>query len=166
MQGNASGGDFVQQALRQSFIWDLKEYGNAALAAPLKNLESLWVYLTPVTSHEVSGYKVSSLLPLPDAPQHAKSWGEKDLTSIQEGTPPKFKPDKGDIPGPLFGGAAVEKQNGNRLVVFGTGMFITNQFLLIPDLEVARNEGRFVARFPATANWRPTAPSGVRKWIR
>jgi hypothetical protein len=145
---NSSGSDFVQQALRQSFIWDLKNYGDAALTGPLKNLDSLWVYLTPVKSREVAGYKTAQLLPIPDAPQAPKSWGEKDFTSLQDGTPPKFQPDKGDISGPLFGGAAVEKTNGGRLVVLGCGMFATNQLLLIPDLDVARNEGRFVSRFP------------------
>jgi hypothetical protein len=146
---NSSGSDFIQQALRQSFIWDLKSYGDAALAEPLKNLDSLWVELTPVKSHEVSGYKTTQLLPIPDAPQAPKSWGKKDFTSLQDGTPPKFQPDKGDIPGPLFGGAAVEKQNGGRLVVLGCGMFATNTFLLqLFDQDIARNEGRLVSRFP------------------
>jgi hypothetical protein len=145
---NSAAGDFIQQALRQSFIWELKNYGDATLAGPLKNLDSLWVYLTPVTSHEVAGYKTSQLLPIPDAPQAPKSWGEKDFTSLQEGTPPKFQPDKGDLAGPLFGGAAVEKQNGGRLVVLGSGMFATDTFLRLYDPDIARDEGRAVARFP------------------
>src|SRR5205823_1054560 len=94
------------------------------------------------------GYQSWPLLPIPDAPAAPRSWAEKDLTALDEGTPPKFEPDKGDTPGPLYGGAAVEKQGGGRLVVLGSVYFATDQFLDLPDPQIARDEGRFVARFP------------------
>src|SRR6185295_12550459 len=82
----------------------------------------------------------------PDAPT---SWGETDIMALQQGDPPKFDA-KTDITGKLYGGAAVEKENGPRLVVFGSPLFAFNRYLSEPEPELARR-GVFVSRFPANA---------------
>ncbi len=145
--GNASQIDPMQEVLRQPWVWDVKNYGDADLAQPLRNLDSLMSPLVVVQAKESKGYMVKSLLPLPTAPQATASWGETDITGLQNGSQPKFGP-KTDVAAPISAGAAVEKQGGGRLVVIGAATFAFDRYLDIPDPEIARNEGRFVARFP------------------
>jgi hypothetical protein len=140
--------DPLQDFLRQPFIWDIRDYGSAALAQPIKNLQSLLWLACPVTTHDVKGYTVQTLLPLPDAPAAPKSWGESDYKDmLTKGVAPKFDPAK-DMAGPLFAGAVSEKQGGGRVVVLGDVNFIANGLLEMRDETIAHNEGRWVARFP------------------
>ncbi|HEY2588307.1 MAG TPA: hypothetical protein VGI81_21385 [Tepidisphaeraceae bacterium] len=144
----ATSTDPLQDFLRRPFVWDIRDYGDAELAQPIKNLQSLFLVMSPVTTHDVSGYTIQKLLPLPDAPAAPKSWGEKDYQDLlNNGTAPKFDASK-DLPGPLFGGATSEKKGGGRLVVIGDIEFAINQLLEIPDDAIAHSEGRYVARFP------------------
>jgi len=145
--GNAAQIDPMQEVLRQPWVWNVKDYGDAELAQPLRNLDSLLSPLIVVKATETKGYTTRTLLPLPTAPKAPASWGETDITGLQNGNQPKFDP-KTDIAAPIAAGATVEKQGGGRLVVIGAATFAFDRYLDIPDPEIARNEGRFVARFP------------------
>jgi hypothetical protein len=145
--GNAAQIDPMQEVLRQPWVWDVKDYGDADVARPLRNLDSLLSPLIVVQSHETKGYTTKKLLPLPTAPQATASWGETDISGLQNGNQPKFDA-KTDVAAPISAGVAVEKQGGGRLVVIGAATFAFDRYLDIPDPEIARNEGRFVARFP------------------
>jgi hypothetical protein len=140
--------DPLQDALRRPFFWDLRDYGEAELARPLKNLECLMLVMSPVTTHDVSGYTVQKLLPLPDAPAAPRSWGARDFQdALTNGKAIKFDPNK-DMPGPLFGGAVSEKKGGGRLVVIGDIEFAINQIIAMGDEAVEQEEDRQVDRFP------------------
>ena len=145
--GDTSKIDPWQEALRQPYVWDVKDYGDAELARPLKNLDSLLYPLVVIKSHDQKGYTAKTLLPLPTEPKAPASWGETDINGLQSGTPPTFD-SKTDIAAPIAAGVAVEKQGGGRLVVVGAATFAFDRYLDIPDPDIARNEGRFVARFP------------------
>jgi hypothetical protein len=139
--------DPFQDFLRRPFVWNLRDYGDVQLARPIRNLESLMILVAPVTTHDVSGYTVQKLLPLPDAPAAPKSWGQKNFRGILDGGAPKFDP-LADMPGPLFAGAVSEKKGGGRLVTIGSIFFVTNNLLEEPDQNILHTEGRVVARFP------------------
>ncbi|HXE54788.1 MAG TPA: Gldg family protein [Tepidisphaeraceae bacterium] len=144
-----AGMDPFQDFLRRPYVWDLRQYGDAELAKPIQNLESLMILMGPTTTHSVSGYTVQNLMPLPDAPAAPKSWGAKNYQDLLSGTAsaPVFNKDQ-DLPGPLYGGPAVEKKGGGRLVVVGCIEFLINDLLEARDESIAHNEGRWVARFP------------------
>jgi len=126
----------------------LKSYGDADLAKPLKNLDSIFAPVVVVGHHAVDGYTAQTLLPLPTVPEAQESWGETDLNSLEGGTTPTFDP-KTDVPAPIAAGVAVEKKGGGRLVVIGAATFAYNDYLNIADPEAASEENpRFVARFP------------------
>ena len=150
-QGSGTTSDPVQEALRVSYIWDIKDYGTHELAKPLKNLDSVFVPLVVVKTHNEKDRVVTPLIPIPDAPAAPRSWGEKDTEQITRGTPPKFEPDKGDMAGPIYGGAISEKPGAGRLVVIGSVQFMTDNMLDIPNLEIARTQRMFVSRFPGNA---------------
>ena len=145
--GNASQVDQVQELLRQPWVWDVKDYGDADLAAPIRNLDSLLSPLVVIKTTPTKGFTAKTLLPLPTSPQAPASWGETDLTGLQNGTAPTFDP-KTDVPGPVAAGAAVEKQGGGRLVVLGAATFAFDRYLTLPDPQIAREEYRMVPRFP------------------
>ncbi|HEY8746795.1 MAG TPA: hypothetical protein VIM11_02395 [Tepidisphaeraceae bacterium] len=140
--------DPFQEALRRAWFWGLKSYGDADLAKPLKNLDSIFAPVVVVGHHAVDGYTAQTLLPLPTVPEAQESWGETDLNSLEGGTTPTFDP-KTDVPAPIAAGVAVEKKGGGRLVVIGAATFAYNDYLNIADPEAASEENpRFVARFP------------------
>ena len=145
--GNATNVDQVQELLRQPWVWDVKDYGDADLAAPIKNLDSLLSPLVVIKTTPTKGYTAKTLLPLPTAPQAPKSWGETDLQGLQNGTTPTYDP-KTDVEGPVAAGAAIEKQGGGRLVVLGAATFAFDRYLTLPDPQIAREEYRMVPRFP------------------
>lgn len=129
-QAGGASGDIVQEALRRPPIFNIHQYGDAPPCKPLRSLSGLFPGISPVMSHEGKGYKVWPMLPVPDAPAAPKSWGESDLEQISN---PTFDASKGDLPGPLFGGAASEKDAGNRLVLISVPQFMSNFFLEYPD---------------------------------
>lgn len=139
--------DPFQEALRRAWFWGLKDYGTADLAKPLKSLESIFAPVVVIRSHEVEGYTTKTLLPLPTAPEAQESWGETDFNSLEAGNTPTYDP-KTDLPAPLVAGVTVEKKGGGRLVVIGAATFAQNDYLNIPDPEIARTERKIVARFP------------------
>lgn len=140
--------DPLQDAFRRPFIWDLREYGDAALARPVNNLESLMLMMSPVTTHDVAGYTVQKLIPLPGLPAAPRSWGAKDFQDLlNNGAAPKFDSAK-DMPAPIYGGAVSEKKGGGRLVVIGNIQFAINQLMEMPDETIARDQDELVARFP------------------
>jgi len=149
-EGPDSTNDPALEAQRISFIWDIRDYGSHELARPLRNLESIVFPIVVVKSHEVRGYSATPLIPIPDAPSAPRSWGESDIENLGPGSPPTYDAKK-DMAGPLYGGAAVEKLGGGRLVVIGCQRFMFDDFQEIPNLQIARTERRFVARFPGNA---------------
>ncbi len=141
---SASPRGLVDQARRIPFVFVLSEYGNHMLARPLQSLDLAMVNLSPVQTSPATGYTSSSLLPVPQSP---RSWGEKDITAtVQQGTV-EFNESAGDLPPPIFGGAAVEKIGGNRVVVIGSVYFALNDLLGMPDPEMLQR-GQLVAQFP------------------
>jgi hypothetical protein len=145
--GNATQVDQVQELLRQPWVWNVKDYGDADLAAPIRNLDSLFSPLVVVSTTPTKGYTAKTLLPLPTAPQAPASWGETDLTSLEKGEAPTFDP-KTDVAAPIAAGATVEKEGGGRLVVLGAASFAFDRYLTLPDPQIAREEYRMVPRFP------------------
>jgi len=148
--GQAS--DFVEDAQRRPLIFVLKDYGDHPLAKPLKSLEGLLLPLLVVEASPKQGYKTSRLLPVP---QSLKTWGETNLESALRGDAVEYNPPKGasidgDLPPPLYAGAAVEKEGANRLVVIGSVQFVIDDMLSIPDPVLAK-QGIYVARFPGNA---------------
>ena len=133
-------GDMVEEAQRIQFIFVLKQYGDHLLTGPLKSLESVLFPIVPVTTTPKQGYAATPLLPVP---QDVKVWGTHSVEEALEGKPVAYD-EKADISAPLFGGAAVEKQGGGRLVVIGALQFIQNDLVRLPDpelLEAARPRG-------------------------
>ncbi len=142
----ARSGDMVEEAQRIQFIFVLKDYGNHLLTSPLKSLESILFPIVPVTVTPKTGYTATPLLPVP---QSVKVWGTKQLDDAMDGKQVSFD-EKTDMPAPLFGGGAVEKEKGGRLVVIGSLQFIQNDIVRLPDPELLKERIR-VARFPGNA---------------
>jgi hypothetical protein len=135
--------DEVVDARRRQYVFDLREYGDHAITRPLRSLESLIVPILPVETKKVEGVNVTPILPVPsDVP----SWGESDFSSLQNERQVIYEKDS-DKSGPLFGGAAAER-NGHRLVVIGSPTFAFNFELSMVDPELERQE-IYVSRFPA-----------------
>jgi len=140
--------DPIEEAKARPFIFDCREYGDHALAQPEKNLDSVFVASVVVKTRDVSGCKVTPLLPFSKALPGLKTWGESDIDDLfKNDQPPSFTPDKGDIPGPIYGGAAVENRSGGRLVVIGSISFVSNNIVRMPDPTLLRR-GILVSRFP------------------
>jgi hypothetical protein len=139
-------GDMVEEAQRIQFIFVMKDYGNHLLTTPLKSLESILFPIVPVTVSQKAGYTATALLPVP---QNVKVWGTKQLDESLDGKQVSYD-EKTDMAAPLFGGAAVEKEKGGRLVVIGSLQFIQNDIVRLPDPELLKERIR-VARFPGNA---------------
>ena len=150
-QANSSG-DQTDELQRYPFVFDIRNYGDSPITKPLRSLDSLLVPLMPVKTHEVKGYAVDNLIPIPDAPSAPRSWGETDLASLQKNETPTFDP-KADIAGPLFAGATSEKLDakaGGRVVAIASPYFMFNTTLDQPDPDLAR-KGIFVSEYPGNA---------------
>ena len=151
-----STGDPADDLQHYPFVFNIRNYGDSPITLPLRSLDSLLVPLLPVKTHAVKGYDVENLLPIPDAPNAPRSWGETDLADLQKNDPPTFDP-KTDIAGPLFAGATSEKigdgkagdskAGDGRVVVIASPYFIFNTTLNEVDPDLAR-KGMFVPRFP------------------
>lgn len=147
----ARASDFIEEAQRNPVIFLLKDYGEHPLAKPLKSLEGVLLPMCLVEASEKPGFRMSRLVPVPQA---LKTWGETNLDAALRGTgtieynPPKGASIDGDVPPPLFAGAAVEKEKGGRIVVFGSVQFILNDMLSFADPTLAK-QGIMVSRFPA-----------------
>ena len=144
----ARSDDFIEDARRQAPIFVINEYGGPhPITDTLQALDAALVPMLPVEAQGAPGVEVTKLLPVPQEP---RSWAEGDVMPLTRGNArPTFDPKSGDIPGPLYAGAAAErKDNGGRLVVIGCARFPYNFLLGMPDQKVWDRTGREVARFP------------------
>jgi hypothetical protein len=146
--GGASADD-IDDARRRQYVFDLREYGEHPVTAPLRSLESLMVPLLPVQTKAAPGGDViaTPILPLRG---YDKVWGEVDFEALQNDRPVTFDQASGDLPGPIYAGAAAERTGAGRLLVIGSPTFAFNFELEMPDSELAR-QGIYVSRFPANA---------------
>jgi len=142
----AAAADPMEEAKGRPYIFDVRNYGDHIIAKPEQNLDSVFVPICPVDTINAPGAKVTALLPLSQAVGGLKTWGETDIDALSRNEPPAYQPDKGDLPPPIFGGAAVEKGNG-RLVVIGSASFMFNRLVRFPDPTMLRR-GVVVSRFP------------------
>lgn len=136
--------DFIEQARRQPPIFVLNQYGDSPVTRTLQSLDAALVPLLPVDTRTVAGCTATKILPVP---QDLKVWGESDLSSLGPRSTPTFDPKSGDLPGPFWCGATVEKQGKGRIVVIGNTNFAANGLLEFPDPKMARSK-LDVARFP------------------
>ena len=142
----ARADDFVEEARRQPPIFVINEYGGPhPTTDTLQALDAALVPMVPVEAPGAPGVGVTKLLPVPNQPQ---SWAEGDVTGVTRGARPTFDPKSGDLPGPLYAGAAAERKDKGRLVVIGCSRFASNSLLGMPDIKVWERTGREVARFP------------------
>ncbi len=140
-------GDFDQEALRYPFVFNIENYGDDMITKPLQSLQSWLVPLEVVKTSKVADVTTTPILPVPNNP---KSWGETDLQALQDAKA-EFQPDKGDIPGPLYGGAVAQNnKTGGRLVVIASPMFAWDQWVTAPDPAMLRR-GMVVAHYPGNA---------------
>lgn len=143
----AAAADPVEEAKGHPSIFDVRNYGDHIIAKPEQNLDSIFLQVVPIKTLTAPGAKVSPLLPLSEAVGGLKTWGETDVEALMmRSETPAYNPDKGDLPPPIYGGAAVEKGSG-RLVVFGSASFMVNRFVRFPDPNLLRR-GIVVSRFP------------------
>jgi hypothetical protein len=112
----------------------------------LHSLDSLLFPLLLVKTHDVKDVTITPLLPVPGAPKSPASWGDTDLTSLEQNKTPAFDP-KVDVAPPLFAGASAEKASGQRVVVIGSPYSFFNDTLSRVDPDLARKR-IFVPRFP------------------
>lgn len=140
--------DMIEEAKKIPYIFALNEFGDHLLAKPIRGLDAIMVPIIPVRTQSKPGVTATPLLPIPQQP---KAWAETDMSSVSRpGVTPNFDEKTGDIAGPLFGGAALEREGKGRLVVIGSLQFATDGLISIPDEEMLQR-GVFVARFPANA---------------
>lgn len=149
--GEGRQGDAIEEALKYPFVFDIRNYGDHLITRPLNSLPGFFVPMLSVkrATTQPSGVKTTPLIPIPTDPP---SWGETDLESLSAGNNDAIKFDAGtDVQGPIFGGAAAEKENGGaRLVVIASPMFAFDRYLNEPDVNMLRR-GVVVSRFPANA---------------
>ncbi len=139
--------DMIEEAQKVPFIFVTNQYGDHLITRPLRSLDAILIPLLPVQTTAHEGLKTTSILPVPSG---MKTWGEHDIEATMNGDDVQFSPDKGDISGPLFGGAVAEKANAGRVVALGSLQFVTNQILNVRDPELAQR-GIFISRFPGNA---------------
>jgi ABC-type uncharacterized transport system involved in gliding motility auxiliary subunit len=147
-QGGPSG-DMIEDAQRVPFIFVSNSYGDHPITRPLQSLDMLLLRMLPVSVTETKGVKATKLLPLPQG-----AWGERDTEAASQGQPVTFEAAgkdgaAGDIPGPIFVGAAGEKDGGGRVVVIGGLELALNDIVTLPDSKLLQRERPIlVARFP------------------
>lgn len=143
--GNDREGDIIDQAERSQYIYILNNFGDHLLAKAANSLDAVFAPLTPVVTTKKDGYTTSGLVPLAET-----VWGEQDYRALFQGDEAKLDTAKGDLAGPLFGGAAVEKTGGGRLVVFGSAGLPADVLLQFPDPDLLKQK-KFVPRFPGNS---------------
>jgi hypothetical protein len=125
--GNATD---IDRALGQPQVIELHEYGDHVLAKPLAGLDGLLYSAAPVEVKKIGGVVVTPLLPIPTAPEAPRSWGAVNYSPDPQHPDdiPAFNPAT-DLAGPLFAGAAAERDRGGRVVVIGSAPSVNNEFL-------------------------------------
>ena len=71
------------KAKGRPFIWDIRDYGDHPLAAPIKNLDALLVAPIVVRTLSAKNCTVTPLLPLTMG--GLKTWGNLDLDTVDKG---------------------------------------------------------------------------------
>lgn len=148
--------DEIEQAKAVPEVWVLDNYGDNAIGKPIKTLEGVFVPVLPVTTGPAmpaskqpstrpdEPITTEHLLPIPnDVP----SWGETDLTTLQQDQTAKYEPEKGDLPPPIYGGAMAQRGT-SRVVVIAAPQFAFDRYVSYPDLDIFHRTGQLVARFP------------------
>ena len=134
----------VSPPLRFSPFIESRIFCPVRLTKPLRSHKGLLAPLEVVRVTETKDVKMTAILPIPPA---TKAWGESNLSDL-ENDKAVFEPEKGDVAGPLYGGAAAEKANGARLVVIASPTFAFDD--LVKRLDPADlRRGISAARFPA-----------------
>jgi hypothetical protein len=153
----AEDADIVQSAEHTPFIFTFNQWGGPhMITAPLASLQSILLQSAPIQVTHVDGVASTPLIPVPGAPAAPESWGETDLTSIEN--QPTFDKDA-DIAGPIYAGAVAEKA-GQRVVCMGseptfmgsTGDLQQN-IVDFPDQELSQKKGIYVPQFPGSADF-------------
>lgn len=152
VKSSGSAANPIEDALRMQFIFVIRDYGDHMLTKPLSSLESIMFPIVPIETSAKAGYTTTRILPIP---QTLKIWGETSVEQAMNGDEVKYDPPKGamkggDMPGPLYGGAVVEKNGGGRVIVYGCIQYALNQMIGIPDPNLAR-QGIMVSRFPGNS---------------
>lgn len=140
--GAERSADVIEQVQRDPVIFVMRQFGDHPITRPVNSLDGIIIPMTVAQTIPKAGYKTTPLLPVPTA---LKTWGETNLESIEKRTMAQDKP--GDLPPPLWAGAAGQKEDGSgRVVVIGSLQFVFDQLLRFPD---PNQTERYVARFPA-----------------
>jgi hypothetical protein len=144
--------DFVEQAKKSPPIFVQNSYGKHVITNTLGGLDTAWVMAVPVETTNKSDRTVTRFLPLTN-PMNV--WGETKIETVESGetiayNPPDAGKPGGDVPPPLFTGAASEKAGGGRVVVIGCLQFAVNNILTYPDMNLLE-QGYVVSRFPGNA---------------
>lgn len=145
---DAAPEDFIEMARRIPPIFIVNQFGDHPIAKSVNSLDAALVPLVPVKAVGAPDCTVTPIIPLPSEP---KSWGETDLSVMdslfgRRSAPPKLDPAV-DVPGPIYGGAVVERKGKGRLVVIGCQNMITSQIMNMSDPKMAKAKVQ-VARFP------------------
>ena len=147
VEGAASSSDFVEQAQRVPYIFLISDYGDHLLTRPLRSLDAALVPLSLVQTEKKDGFTATPILPVP---QKLPAWGETNIEEALRNRKVAYDKDA-DIAAPIYGGAVLEKKEGGRVVVIGSGEFITDGMLMIPDPKLAEEQRILVPRFPGNA---------------
>ena len=148
--GPAGSTDPLEDILRLPFFFTVREYGEHTITKPVNSLEGVLIECIPVETRVTPGYTAARIIPIP---QTLRTWGETSLDKLrgdpETGGGSEVVYDKNlDLSPPLYGGAAVEKQGGGRLVAIGSLSMPTNQVVSFEDPVLARKD-IYALRFPA-----------------
>jgi hypothetical protein len=136
--------DMIEQVKKSPRFFEIRDWGTHAITSPMHSLPGIFFEGCPVVVSAAKGVRATQIIPIPDAPYAPKSWAETDLESVRD---PKFNPDKGDLAGPLYGGAAAEKEGAGRVVVVGSLSMAVSGVVNFYDPELEKKE-IYVIRFP------------------
>jgi hypothetical protein len=142
---NDREGNMIENAQRLQYVFILNQFGDHPLAKPINSLDAAMVPIVPIVLSKKDGYTGETLIPLPSV-----AWGSASSNDALDNKPVTPDANKGDLTGPIFGGAAVEKKDGSRLVALGSLTFATDQLVEIPDEDLIK-QGYRVPRFPGNA---------------
>src|SRR5205085_3717044 len=151
VQTTGARGEMMDQAQRIPFIFEIRNWGDHLITKPLRALAGVLYQGVPIKTTAAKGVTTTPLIPIPDAPQAPRSWGETNVESIDQN---KLQFDAGvDLPGPLYAAAAADKQGGGRVVVISGGPFLDNGIVGLIDPELLERSGVRALRFPGNSEF-------------
>jgi hypothetical protein len=153
-EGTADTGDILDQAGRIPYIFAVRDWGRSEITDTINGLGGVLIAAVPV---QTSGATATPLIPVPTAPDAPQSWGETNISDLQN-SPPVF--DKAtDIAGPLWGAAMGERTGGARAVVMGSAQTLEgsdasfrSSIVDLPDPELAKRN-LYAPEFPGSAEF-------------